>query len=432
VSPANVIVTNATTGVEIPGSLQLGPSGTQVVFTPSAPLPFGTALGIRVQNLLSVDGTVPLNVTVCNVSTEAAPISELFWDVLEPPTGTQLTGASLFAQDSGWVASFNVPLYRRKGLGWELRFQQPYYAASYDVDFVSSKHGWATHFDTRGFRGVITRSVDGGINFDTVFTLGGQTINRLWMDSLRSNNRLFGVAGGGTVAQATFLKYNAATSSFNVTSTFASFINATATANVNDIDFSPNDTLNGAAVSTGVRVNASTTIIRPGRVFVTTNAGQSWSEVPGTKADTTNVITYMGVARRGTGPNADIYVTGGNGFFGRLVGGVGPMQRINLGPVSTDSTTFTALIYTDVEFAPDNPLYGWVIGAQLTEVVNGVPKYQGLIFRTKDGGATWVRQGVRGAAAYGAEFPALNRLEVFSSTNAWIVGDGGIVLSLNQ
>jgi len=61
-------------------------------------------------------------------------------------------------------------------------------------------------------------------------------------------------------------------------------------------------------------------------------------------------------------------------------------------------------------------------------VIGGVPRYQGFIFRTSDGGATFTRQGVVGAANYGAEFPGLNRLAILTSTEVQITGDGGTVL----
>ena len=419
VSSGNVVVTDATTGVEIPGALSLGSSGSRVIFTPSSTLPFGTVLGIRVQNLLSSTGTVPLAVTVCNVRTAPPPIAEVVWDRLPSPTGTQLLGASLVLPDSGWVASFAVPLYRRVGAGWEPRFTQPYFAASYDVAFVSLTHGYGAHFDTRNLRAVITQTVD-GTNFDTVFTVRGQDIRRLRIDSVNSNGRLFGVGGGGSSFSARFLKLNSATS-------FVSSSSFGVTAQVADIDFAKNDTTALFAVSNGTRFVSGATY--PGRLFMSGDGGQSWAQVANASADSLRVVTYSGVARRA---NGDVYVSGGNGYFARFAGGVGPGIRINLGVLSRDTTDYTALIYRDVQFAPDNNLVGWVIGAELTGITNGVPQFRGLIFGTKDGGLTWTRQGVRGANQYGAEFPALNRLSVFSATKAWAVGDGGTVISVNQ
>ena len=422
VSPANIIVTNATTGIEIPGALSLSANGTQVVFAPSSQLPFGTVLGIRVQNLVSADGSAPLGVVVCNVLTQAPPIAEVVWTRLDSPTGTDLSGASLFAPDSGWVSSLAVPMYRRIGAGWEVRFNQPYFVRTYDVNFVSSQHGYGAHLDQRQGRSVITQSVNGGVSFDTVFTRVGRDVRRLWIDSVNSNNRLFGVAGGGSATNASLFKMNPTNSSFAVVFEMGS------TASISDISFAKNDTTTGFAVSSGAFFLSIPPIIYPGRLFRTTNGGSAWAEVPNAQADTTNVIVYRGVARRTGG---DVYVTGGNGFVGRFPGGNAPVQRINLGIASRDSNTYTALIYNDVEFAPDNDQFGWIVGAQLLGIENGVPRYQGLIFRTRDGGATWVRQGVRGAEDYGALFPPLNRLEVYSSTKVWAVGDAGTVISLN-
>ena len=419
ISSGNVVVTDATTGIEIPGALALASNGTRVVFTPSSTLPFGTVLGIRVQNLLSATGTVPLAVSVCNVRTAAAPIAEVVWDRLDSPTGTQLLGASMVLPDSGWVASFAVPLYRRVGAAWEPRFTQPYFSATFDLAFVSLTHGYGAHFDTRNLRSVITQTRD-GVVFDTAFTVGGMDIRRLRIDSGNSNGKLFGVGGGGTSFSARFLKLNPA-GGFAVTSSFG------VTSSVADIDFAKNDTTNLVAVSSGSRFVTGVTY--PGRLFASNNGGQSWTQVANAQADSLKVVTYSGVARRG---NGDVYVGGGNGFFARFVGGAAPAVMINLGVASLDTADFTALVYKDVQFAPENDQVGWVVGAQLIGFVNGVPQYRGLIFATRDGGATWTRQGVRDANQYGAEFPPLNRLSVYSATKAWAVGDGGTVISVNQ
>lgn len=426
-SGANVIVTNATTGFEIPGGLSLAGNGQQVVFTPSAPLPFGQTLSIRVQNLLSVDGTTPLGVRVCNVLTEAAPITQVFWNQLPRATGGLLTGASMYMPDSGWVAANQVPLYRRVGDRWEVRFNQPYFAASYDVDFISARHGWGSHFDTRNSRGVITQSINGGLSFDTVFTISGQLITRLRADSA-STGRLFGIGGGGSFAQATFYKLNPSNGTWRTVQTFSNGFGASGFSSVSDIDYVAKDTNNVVATSRGVRINGSTVIFIPGRVYQSTNAGESWSEIAGTAADSGKVVSYEGVARRS---NGDIYVVGGNGFLGRIANGTTTLTRINLGVPTRDSTDYQALIYYDVQFAPDNDKIGWVVGSYVTQVQNGEPRRIGLIFGTTDGGATWVRQGVRGADAYGATFPALQRIEAYSATSAWAVGEGGVVLSFH-
>jgi hypothetical protein len=142
-------------------------------------------------------------------------------------------------------------------------------------------------------------------------------------------------------------------------------------------------------------------------------------------------VRYFGVAKRA---NGEIFATGGNGFVSRITvpggGGAPTITTVVPAPlVSPDTANALAFIYTDIQFAPDNDQVGWLIGAIQTGVdQTGAPRYQGLIFETRNGGTSWVRQGVKEAGNYGADFPRLNRLSVFSSTKVLIVGDGGTVL----
>ena len=428
VTGGNVVVTDAATGLEIPGGLALGTQGNTIVFTPSSSFAFGSVLGIRIQNLLGAESLTPLPVIVCNVRTEAPPIAEVVWTALPPVSGNLISGASLFAPDSGWVSDFGVPLFRRVGDGWEVRFNQPYFQSSADVDFVSQAHGWGAHFDQRNLRGVITQTRNGGVDFDTAFTLAGQSIGRLRIDSLQSGDHLFGVVAAGAFSQTTFLKLDPASGTFRVAATFSNGSGSAGTSSGGDIDFAAGDTDLVAAVSKGVLINGSNTIFIPGRVYKSTNGGEAWAEIPNTAADSARVITYLGVAVR---KNGDIYVSGGNGFLGRIAAGTNTLTKINLGISSRDSTDYTALQITDVEFAPDNDQIGWAVGNQLLGVQNGVPQRIGLIFETRDGGTTWIRQGVVGAGGYGAEFPSVFRIEPWSSTKVWITGTAGLVLSLN-
>lgn len=422
VAGGNVVVTNATTGVEVPGSLSLSPNGRTISFRPASPLPFNTVLAIRAQNILNAEGTTSLGVVVCNVLTEAAPIADLAWTPLPSAGGVSLLGATIWQPDSGWVASSSTVLFRRVASGWQPGFGQPYYSSSQDVDFISRSHGWGAHFDTRNLRGVITQTRNAGATFDTVFSIAGEAIVRLRIDSARTG-KVFGFAGAGAFGRSTVLKVNPTTGSFAVAAVFNG-----RNAQVSDIDYWPTDTANVVAVSVGFKVDAATSFVYPGRLFRSTDGGASWSELTTASADTLKTITYLGVARRS---NGDVYLAGGNGYFGRLANGATVPTKISLPVTSRDTLDFRALAFTDVQFAPDNDRFGWVVGAQQISVVNGAPQYRGLIFKTVDGGATWTRQGVLGAPDYGATFPQLNRLEVYSSTNVWIVGAGGYVLSLN-
>jgi photosystem II stability/assembly factor-like uncharacterized protein len=420
VTGANVIISSAATGLEIPGSLALDPGGEIVRFSSSSPLPFDQIVRVRVQNLLADSVRTPLAVQVCEIRTTPAPISQLFWRALPSATGTNLFGVSVIGADSGYISSEAGPIFRREADNFRIVFDQPFFSTTFDVGFVNRLTGFSSHFDNRRGGSFITRTVNAGIAWDTLqFIPAFQSVNRLFFRSTGPGvNDVFGIAGGGSSSNALFLRYAPATRTFTTSATIDEI-----TANVEDISFSGTST--GAAVTDGSRRFDGS--LRPGRVYVTSNGGTTWSEVPNAVANETSQ-EYRGVARRA---NGEIWVTGGSGYVLRLTpsGSNYTVARVLQGAVQNpDSTDPRALVYTDVEFAPDNDLRGWIVGAQIVGTVGGVPRYQGLIFETTDGGATWTRQGVVGAPDFGASFPKLNRLSVRTSTTIWAVGDGGIVL----
>lgn len=435
VQSGNVVVRLTSTGVEVPGSVSPNSDATQLIFTPSQPLPFDTALTVRVQNVRSALTRTPVAVTVCPLTTEPPPIAELFWNRLPEVGGNDVVGISFVATDLGYVISRNVPLFRwTGGPDWITLAQQPYLSGGYDVSFVSATHGFATFEEARQRRSVIAESFDGGITFDTIGFAPLQSLNRAFFLPIPSADVPFGVvAGGQTFSPAYFAKFNPTTPRTFTVSTFNT------TGGVNDLDFQPSDTADGAAATLGQRIGTNVIL---GTAFRSTNGGTSWSELANAQA-TPDVLFYSGVAIR---KNGDIWVAGGNGFIRRYGAGASgfdatsaiPMAPAgatdpdpNLIPPSPNPTDPRALRFTDVQFAPDDDNYGWVVGAVQVGVLGGVPQYQGLIYATRDGGVTWHRQGVRGADAFGAEFPKLNRLSVLSSTQAWIAGDGGTVLEFS-
>jgi photosystem II stability/assembly factor-like uncharacterized protein len=216
------------------------------------------------------------------------------------------------------------------------------------------------------------------------------------------------------------VKWRPETRSFSTVQTFGN------TAQVADIDVVPGDTSRAAAVSNGITF-ANGAFFNPGRSYVSSNGGASWSEI-GAPA-TVNENSRFGVAIRS---NGDVYVVGGGGYVARITPSTGTVTRIlQNAVVNPDPANFQALEFTDVQFAPDDQNKGWIIGASLVSRTGEAPRFQGLIFETVDGGQTWTRQGVRGALAFGAEFPRLNHIIAFSKSSVWLIGDGGTVLSYN-
>ena len=407
VSLASIVVTDST-GLQVAGSVNLV-NGTTVRFVPSAPLPFGAKLRLRIQNILAEQDNFPLPLTVCALTTQPPPLQPA-WALLPQPTGSSLLGVSLVTADTGYVASALVPIFRGTAKGFDPVFNLPYFSQAFDVSFATSTHGFASHFNTRTLRGVINETFNGGLTWDTLYS-AGTSIQRVCTNRIRSaSDTLFLVAGGGTPTLAVFHKYTPATRSFAVQQ-------SSITGAVADIDFTATDTVNGVAATNGV------TRTPFGRVFTTANGGTTWCDAG--FAAPANVVTYFGAARRASG---DLFITGGNGYAIRIHPS-GTVDTLVKGAVSSiDSTRFAALIYTDVEFAPDNDQKGWLIGARQAGIVGGIAQFEGLIFQTTDGGATWVRQGVRGAPNTGETFPRLNRISIFDQNHVWIVGDGGAVL----
>ena len=438
VSSANVVVTNVETGLAVPGSLNLSQDGTTITFDPDAPLPFDTELRVRVQNVLAAETNTPADLVVCELVTALPEITETPWLPIGPATGTRLFGAALVAPEDGYVISSTNPLLRNEGDLFRVVYSNPYFAQAYDVAFLegNEQFGWVSYLDIRqvAFGSSLLQTTDGAETFEEIFAVSFQSINRIFMRRLAGavdEDSVFAVLGGGNIDQASFWKYVPETESFFNAGAFG------ATSNVSDVDFGPSatstaDTAIGVGASFGVRFDDVD--LNPGRVFISTDGGSSWTEAVGAGDDSTvasfETTYYMGA---GVGPGGTLYVTGGSGTVLQLTPAAGntyEVTRILEDRVANpDTLDPDALIYTDVEFAPDNRQIGWIVGGQRIGTASGVPQYRGVIFMTRDGGATWTRQGVAGASSYGSDFPRINRIEVLSETDVWLVGDGGVVLS---
>lgn len=421
----NVVVSNAVTGVEIPGALSFtsAPGQSSVTFTPGEQLAFQTTFRVRVQNLTTTGNVPQQSVIVCDVRTPPPPITELFWRPLPSAGGGSLRGGSLPTAQTGFVAQLSQPFFRRDNtvVGGEFVALPniPYYTNFFDVAFVDASRGFVTLGEPRESRTLIGESFDGGATFTTLANVGNQAVTRLFFRRVAPGEQgIFGVAGGGRLPFGNLFKYNSQTKLF---STFT--INNTN--QVSDIDFA-SDTLKGVATTFGVQVG---TLDQRGRVVTSNNGGTTFTEIPGSVAPS-DVQTYTGVAIRN---NGHIFVTGANGYAAHLTPGTGgayTTARVLQGVIpNLDPNNNLALQYTDVQFLPNNDAKGWIIGLQQTGVQNGIPRLRGLIFETRDGGNTWTRQGVPGAPDFGAEFPALNRIVISpDGAKVWLLGEGGTVL----
>lgn len=422
VAAGNVVVTDALTGLEIPGSLSVDPSApNRVRFTPSSPFRFSQDVRIRIQRLLSAGTRSEVPVTVCELTTQPPPITELFWRALPSAGGLRLNGVSLAAKDTGYALSQLGVLFARDSSGdFTVRYQQPYFSAGFDVDFVSRNHGFMAMQDFRTNQSLLLETNDAGVTFDSIGVVPSYIARRIAFRQVGTPATIFGLVGGGNTGITLIYKWRPESR------TLTQQLSSTSSGYPNDLAIATNDTTRAVAVTNGIRVGS---FVKYGRVYVSLDGGSSWTEVAGMQASD-STLTYFGAAMRG---NGEVWVSGGNGYLARLTPtgpGTYSVARVSLpGLTSFNAADPFALLLTDVEFARDNDQIGWVIGAQQVGVENGQPRYQGVIYRTRDGGGSWTRQGVFGANNYGAEFPRLNRLSVLSSTAVWIAGDGGTVLS---
>ena len=422
ITGGNIVLTDVESGVEVPGSLVLDPaSGNIVNFVPSDPLPFQRELRLRVQNLLTAEGSTAIGVTVCELMTQLPPITELFWESVPTATGNRLLGATQYAPDQGFVASAGGPIFVRGEGDFQVALHDPHFSSSLDVSAVSASRFFSAHIDIRSSRFVLVETDDAGATYTERLSTGF-AITRLLFRPITGSANLFGVAGGGTAVQGTFFKWEPATS------TLTTEIEAN-TGNVQDIAFRSN-LQNGVAVTAGVELPSITTF---GRVYASADSGRSWNEInvpAGGSAAPPEVLFYRGVAHRS---NGEIFAVGGNGAvyrFDRQGDGSYVRVTVDVDPTleSIEPDNPQALAFTDIEFSQTDDQLGWLVGQQLINMTGGVPQFHGLIYETNDGGRTWTRQGVIDAPDFGAAFPALNRIHAFSSTSIWIVGDGGVVL----
>lgn len=415
ITAGNVVVSNAATGVEVPGALAVQSGGKAVTFRPSSPLPYSTQLRVRIQNVVAAGTNAPLGLTVCQLETVAPPLQIAWQPILV--SGAQLVGVSVASVDSVYLASTQPVTFRLSSLGdVRVAYNEPHFAQTNDVGFANSSLGFLAATQAGTLTSFLLRTRNGGQTFDSAYATSN-VLTRVIASRTAGVSRPFALAGGGTGGNALFLKYRPETGIFTQQGTFSN------TSGVSDIAFN-RDTSLAAAVSSGFRIAA---LFRPGYVFSSRDGGQTWTQLAQSVADTQTVF-YNGVGVRG---NGEIYAVGGNGYVARLSpsGTSFTTERLTLPVTSNFPGNPSALVFTDVEFAPDNDNVGWLIGAQQVGTqLGGVPEYQGLIFETRDGGRTWIRQGVRGATQAGGRFPRLNRIDVFSSTVVYLVGDQGTVL----
>jgi hypothetical protein len=432
-SAGNIVLSEATTGVEVPAAPIFDPTNPTIVSLRTAsPLAYGSRFRLRVQNVTNLNNQALSRVTLCQFTTPNPLITQVFWRPLPSAGGGSIRGVSVVSPTLGYVTSVNQPLFRREGAGPFIARPAPFFFTNlFDVSFVSPDTGFVTLDEPGQFRSSVSFTMDGGLNYTQLYTVANRSTTQSYFRRIGTGatSRIFGVSGGGPTPY--LIKYLPPAGQPGISGGTTEFIALTGGTQVRDVDFTPDTTL-GAAVTLGTATN-------PGRLFVTRDGGRTWTVVANSNAPA-NVTGYRGVGISGTGTARSIVVAGPNGYVARFdeqTGGTFSAPQvitsgINTVPNPTPTDPF-ALVYSDIDFADDNPSVGWLTGLVQTGTAQGTTRFRGLIFETRDGGRTFLRQGVqdagvRGTFEFGADFEALNRVQAKTATLAWASGEGGLVI----
>jgi hypothetical protein len=186
---------------------------------------------------------------------------------------------------------------------------------------------------------------------------------------------------------------------------------------VGGIDMTPDTT---KAVATFIDGNTS-----QGAAYRSTNSGRTYTAI--NLGGPTPALNGVGVIN-----NSEAFLVGDSSTVirvnlstGAVVARLGLAQGIP--QTETDPVTRAVISYSFVRaaFASDGQT-GYIVGF-ITRDFPDVPDEQlGVILQTTNGGASWTRQGISGAAGNGLAFPSLFDVQVRSATFAAAAGAEGL------
>lgn len=415
---SNFVVINQCTGLRIPGSLRLG-RGTDadtLVFTPTQALPYLTLVGVRVQNLLTTAG-LPLGQPLTfQLRTENPPVGDLSWNFVDSPTNDIVTGVGFTDRTTGYVVTDGGAVFRTTDAGRN-------FVPRYKDDATTNTSEIKAFTDTvymlgaRKF-GAQTRfglfvSRNAGASFDTARTV----TPFLYRSAMRRapDGSIRGLVGGLFDVNYAYA-YNAKTGSL-VQSTGIPGGNYILTG----LDLSKTSAQNAVVTFAGFTFTPQE---GTGLAVRSTNGGQSFTPI--------------------TLPSG-VYALNGTGFINEnealLLGDSSVVLRYNFttGQVTklgaaqgipqtqrTSANDFTIYSFGKARFVDGSPL-GFIIGTAtrrrpgVSDVVNGV------ILMSRDGGATWVRQGISGAPDNALGFPPIGDIQALADDFAVLGGSNGLL-----
>jgi hypothetical protein len=407
--PANFVVTDLCDTLRVPGSIRL--AGDTLIFSPSQSLPFLTLLSVRVQNVLDTQGNaLPQPITFQRII-QAPAVSDVSWTFLNSPTNDVVTGINFANETVGYALTSGGSVYRTTngGILFGARFKDPNITQTFNVQTFSG--------DTVVFLGAVLtggspqwavfRSVDSALTFAR-----SNTVNRqLYGSQLRAiGGEIVGVVGGQGSTPGLY-RYNAATN----TLTAAAGAPTSSTVLFTDAALSPDTT---KAIATFFNLS--------------TNLGSAYTSLDGGANYSALTLPSALPRLRGAGFVDDntALVMGDSSTVLRVdvasgqVTALGAASGIPQTEIAGAATT--VFTFSRVRFTPGGQV-GWITGS-LRRRQPGTPDVvQGVILQSRDGGQTWTRQAIEGAAENGLEFPAIGALQALSPDFAAVSGGSGLI-----
>ena len=435
--PANFIVIDSCTGLRVPGSLRLSPDSTSVTFSPSVRLAFLTSLQIRVQNILDTGGRTlraPF-VPATNLRTAPPPVGDVSWQLSNSPTSDLIGGVWFVSPTVGYINTIGGEIFFTDNGGISFRAQfkssqisqlRQIHAFTRDTAFVTG----TISITGVGTRGALFRSTNlsqpNAVRLDTIRTLG---VNEFpgGLSITRVPSGFVGVIGGqgrGPIA-------------FRYDSRNDSFVRATgfrAEPGFTGIAISPS-AMGAVLVARERPVGAPS--FNKGALFRSLDSGKTYTEVVLPSANnTTGIFALYGVNYRTA---SEAIIVGDSSVIARFDVRMGTVTRLTGGvpqsSVITDANGVTTSItyrFNRSSWAPEsNGQVGWVVGETTIRRTGSPDVSKGVILQTTDGGTSFTRQAILGAANNGEDFPRVNEVFALNSQFAALGGFQGLVAVRN-
>jgi photosystem II stability/assembly factor-like uncharacterized protein len=417
--PENFVVVNQCNGLRVAGSLRLGQgtasSGDTLIFTPSTRLPFLTLLSVRVQNLLSANGTPMEQPFTTTVTTEAPVVSDISWEAVQSPTNDLVLGATFATRSRVFLSASSGAVYRSENAG------ATFAAVFKDVNIISTRSIRTAGPDTVFMVGAlneqgsfataaILRSTNGGVTFTPMFRQRPADMRSLTVIPRGATKPSVFVAGnlGGSF---TVWRYDTQTDSVFQLTPVAGHV-----ANGGDLS---------ADLSHAVAVGFVNTAQQPGAAYRSTDGGRSYQAV------TLPPITGQLRAAAFHSNNAAVLV-GDSASVVTLDAATGAVARVTDGVPQNSVVGQTTMRYSwrKIAFVPGSQV-GWIAGIETLVTPNQPDDVRGVILMTRNGGTSWQRQAVTGAPDNGLAFSTLVDVHALAVDRAIVGGLQGFVATRN-